>query len=140
MKTRSGFVSNSSSSSFILFGNTFSPLELVNVVEANDPLLLSTIVGDIDEFKQVVDDELEEGRIESFNEAMHQVFGEYLIDTEDYVGENGEVRLGLCADPDYLKEDQVLNGLWTPEEVQGLRDLAARLNMKIRVSGGTWYS
>ena len=125
MKTRSGFVSNSSSSSFILFGNTFSPLELVNVVEANDPLLLST---------------LEEGRIESFNEAMHQVFGEYLIDTEDYVGENGEVRLGLCADPDYLKEDQVLNGLWTPEEVQGLRDLAARFNMKIRVSGGTWYS
>lgn len=140
MKTRSGFVSNSSSSSFILFGNTFSPLELVNVVEANDPLLLSTIVGDIDEFKQVVDDELEEGRIESFNEAMHQVFGEYLIDTEDYVGENGEVRLGLCADPDYLKEDQVLNGLWTPEQVQGLRDLAARFNMKIRVSGGTWYS
>lgn len=141
MKTRSGFVSNSSSSSFILYGNTFEPQELVDVMKAGDEFRLATIVGDIDEYRQRVEDDCEEGSTERLNEVASEIFGKFYVDGDsDYLGENGYVRIGLITDPEYLNRDQVLNGLFSKDDVKELEDMAAQYGIKLRVTGGTWYS
>ena len=140
MKTRQGFVSNSSSSSFILYGASFEKDELEAIVfDKNHELELMVACGitDVEAFREEWDsaDTWDFGDIV----AKIQPLFEGMILDEDF-GENEELRVGLLEDPEYLSVSQVKNGLWEEEDIEKVETMLKRFNRQARVSGGTWYN
>ena len=140
MKTRQGFVSNSSSSSFILYGASFEKSDLEEIVfDKNHELELMVACGitDLEAFREEWDntDTWDFGDIV----AKIQPMFEGMILDEGF-GENEELRVGLLEDPDYLSVSQVKNGLWKEEDIEKVETMLKRFNRQARVSGGTWYN
>lgn len=140
MKTRQGFVSNSSSSSFILYGASFEKRDLEEIVfDKNHELELMVACGitDLEAFREEWDntDTWDFGDIV----AKIQPMFEGMILDEGF-GENEELRVGLLEDPEYLSVSQVKNGLWKEEDIEKVETMLKRFNRQARVSGGTWYN
>ncbi len=140
MKTRQGFVSNSSSSSFILYGASFEKCDLEEIVfDKNHELELMVACGitDLEAFREEWDntDTWDFGDIV----AKIQPMFEGMILDEGF-GENEELRVGLLEDPEYLSVSQVKNGLWKEEDIEKVETMLKRFNRQARVSGGTWYN
>ena len=140
MKTRQGFVSNSSSSSFILYGASFEKSDLEEIVfDKNHELELMVACGitDLEAFREEWDntDTWDFGDIV----AKIQPMFEGMILDEGF-GENEELRVGLLEDPEYLSVSQVKNGLWKEEDIEKVETMLKRFNRQARVSGGTWYN
>lgn len=140
MKTRQGFVSNSSSSSFILYGASFEKSDLEEIVfDKNHELELMVACGitDLEAFREEWDntDTWDFGDIV----AKIQPLFEGMILDEGF-GENEELRVGLLEDPEYLSVSQVKNGLWKEEDIEKVETMLKRFNRQARVSGGTWYN
>lgn len=90
MKTRSDFVSNSSSSSFVLFGSMFEEEELMNKLK-NSPF---------ESVKSVVDEHGEEN--------IYDVLDTLISNYKRYVMDDcGNVLIGMS--PREMKEDETLN-------------------------------
>ncbi len=140
MKTRQGFVSNSSSSSFILYGASFEKSDLEEIVfDKNHELELMVACGitDLEAFREEWDntDTWDFGDIVA---KIQPLFEGMIID--EGFGENEELRVGLLEDPDYLSVSQVKNGLWKEEDIEKVETMLKRFNRQARVSGGTWYN
>ena len=140
MKTRQGFVSNSSSSSFILYGASFEKSDLEEIVfDKNHELELMVACGitDVEAFRE----EWDSADIWDFGDivAKIQPLFEGMIIDEGF-GENEELRVGLLEDPEYLSVSQVKNGLWKEEDIEKVETMLKRFNRQARVSGGTWYN
>ena len=140
MKTRQGFVSNSSSSSFILYGASFEKSDLEEIIfDKNHELELMVACGitDLEAFREEWDntDTWDFGDIF----AKIQPMFEGMILDEGF-GENEELRVGLLEDPEYLSVSQVKNGLWKEEDIEKVETMLKRFNRQARVSGGTWYN
>ena len=139
MKTRQGFVSNSSSSSFILYGASFEKSDLEEIVfDKNHELELMVACGitDLEAFREEWDntDTWDFGDIVA---KIQPLFEGMIID--EGFGENEELRVGLLEDPEYLSVSQVKNGLWKEEDIEKVETMLKRFNRQARVSGGTWY-
>lgn len=140
MKTRQGFVSNSSSSSFILYGASFEKSDLEEIVfDKNHELELMVACGitDLEAFREEWDntDTWDFGDIVA---KIQPLFEGMIID--EGFGENEELRVGLLEDPEYLSVSQVKNGLWKEEDIEKVETMLKRFNRQARVSGGTWYN
>ena len=140
MKTRQGFVSNSSSSSFILYGASFEKSDLEEIVfDKNHELELMVACGitDVEAFREEWDntDTWDFGDIVA---KIQPLFEGMIID--EGFGENEELRVGLLEDPEYLSVSQVKNGLWKEEDIEKVETMLKRFNRQARVSGGTWYN
>ena len=140
MKTRQGFVSNSSSSSFILYGASFEKSDLEEIVfDENHELELMVACGitDLEAFREEWDntDTWDFGDIVA---KIQPLFEGMIID--EGFGENEELRVGLLEDPEYLSVSQVKNGLWKEEDIEKVETMLKRFNRQARVSGGTWYN
>lgn len=140
MKTRQGFVSNSSSSSFILYGASFEKSDLKEIVfDKNHELELMVACGitDLEAFREEWDntDTWDFGDIVA---KIQPLFEGMIID--EGFGENEELRVGLLEDPEYLSVSQVKNGLWKEEDIEKVETMLKRFNRQARVSGGTWYN
>ena len=140
MKTRQGFVSNSSSSSFILYGASFEKSDLEEIVfDKNRELELMVACGitDLEAFREEWDntDTWDFGDIVA---KIQPLFEGMIID--EGFGENEELRVGLLEDPEYLSVSQVKNGLWKEEDIEKVETMLKRFNRQARVSGGTWYN
>ena len=140
MKTRQGFVSNSSSSSFILYGASFEKSDLEEIVfDKNHELELMVACGitDLEAFREEWDntDTWDFGDIVA---KIRPLFEGMIID--EGFGENEELRVGLLEDPEYLSVSQVKNGLWKEEDIEKVETMLKRFNRQARVSGGTWYN
>ena len=140
MKTRQGFVSNSSSSSFILYGASFEKSDLEAIVfDKNHELELMVACGitDVEAFREEWDsaDTWDFGDIVA---KIQPLFEGMIID--EGFGENEELRVGLLEDPEYLSVSQVKNGLWKEEDIEKVETMLKRFNRQARVSGGTWYN
>ena len=140
MKTRQGFVSNSSSSSFILYGASFEKSDLEEIVfDKNHQLELMVACGitDLEAFREEWDntDTWDFGDIVA---KIQPLFEGMIID--EGFGENEELRVGLLEDPEYLSVSQVKNGLWKEEDIEKVETMLKRFNRQARVSGGTWYN
>ena len=138
MKTRQGFVSNSSSSSFILYGASFEKSDLEEIVfDKNHELELMVACGitDLEAFREEWDntDTWDFGDIVA---KIQPLFEGMIID--EGFGENEELRVGLLEDPEYLSVSQVKNGLWKEEDIEKVETMLKRFNRQARVSGGTW--
>lgn len=134
MKTRQGFVSNSSSSSFILYGASFEKDELEAIVfDKNHELELMVACGitDLEAFREEWDntDTWDFGDIV----AKIQPLFEGMILDEGF-GENEELRVGLLEDPEYLSVSQVKNGLWKEEDIEKVETMLKRFNHQARLS------
>ena len=140
MKTRQGFVSNSSSSSFILYGASFEKSDLEEIVfDKNRELELMVACGitDLEAFREEWDntDTWDFGDIVA---KIQPLFEGMIID--EGFGENQELRVGLLEDPEYLSVSQVKNGLWKEEDIEKVETMLKRFNRQARVSAGTWYN
>ena len=140
MKTRQGFVSNSSSSSFILYGASFEKSDLEEIVfDKNHELELMVACGitDLEAFREEWDntDTWDFGDIVA---KIQPLFEGVIID--EGFGENEELRVGLLEDPEYLSVSQVKNGLWKEEDIEKVETMLKRFNRQARVSGGNWYN
>ena len=140
MKTRQGFVSNSSSSSFILYGASFEKSDLEEIVfDKNHELELMVACGitDLEAFREEWDntDTWDFGDIVA---KIQPLFEGMIID--EGFGENEELRVGLLENPEYLSVSQVKNGLWKEEDIEKVETMLKRFNRQARVSGGTWYN
>ena len=140
MKTRQGFVSNSSSSSFILYGASFEKSDLEEIVfDKNHELELMVACGitDLEAFREEWDntDTWDFGDIVA---KIQPLFEGMIID--EGFGENEELRVGLLEDPEYLSVSQVKNGLWKEEDIEKVETMLKRFNRQACVSGGTWYN
>ena len=140
MKTRQGFVSNSSSSSFILYGASFEKSDLEEIVfDKNHELELMVACGitDVEAFREEWDsaDTWDFGDIVA---KIQPLFEGMIID--EGFGENEELRVGLLEDPEYLSVSQVKNGLWKEEDIEKVETMLKRFNRQARVSGGNWYN
>ena len=140
MKTRQGFVSNSSSSSFILYGASFEKSDLEEIVfDKNHELELMVACGitDLEAFREEWDntDTWDFGDIVA---KIQPLFEGMIID--EGFGENEELRVGLLEDPEYLSVSQVKNGLWEEEDIEKVETMLKRFNRQACVSGGTWYN
>ena len=140
MKTRQGFVSNSSSSSFILYGASFEKSDLEEIVfDKNHELELMVACGitDLEAFREEWDntDTWDFGDIVA---KIQPLFEGMIID--EGFGENEELRVGLLEDPEYLSVSQVKNGLWKEEDIEKVETMLKRFNRQAHVSGGTWYN
>ena len=140
MKTRQGFVSNSSSSSFILYGASFEKSDLEEIVfDKNHELELMVACGitDLEAFREEWDntDTWDFGDIVA---KIQPLFEGMIID--EGFGENEELRVGLLEDPEYLSVSQVKNGLWKEEDIEKVETMLKRFNRQAYVSGGTWYN
>ena len=126
MKTRQGFVSNSSSSSFILYGASFEKSDLEEIVfDKNHELELMVACGitDLEAFREEWDntDTWDFGDIVA---KIQPLFEGMIID--EGFGENEELRVGLLEDPEYLSVSQVKNGLWKEEDIEKVETMLKR--------------
>ena len=138
MKTRSGFVSNSSSSSFILYGTIVDSSEFMDMVFADaNHFELMTMCGitDIDEFKEEFEIAIDNYDTAGPLSKLQPLFNNLIAD--DYFADD-RIRIGLVEDPEYLKEAQVKNGLWSKEQFDDVDEVMKRFNLKASVDGGTW--
>lgn len=135
MKQRTGFVSNSSSSSFILYGRDMHTPELVQVL----------LEKDADGFKQLTGCEDQQAGEDKFDEdwdgeiagVFHKLFPEVAID--DYPGEDGNYMVGLQTNPEYLSLNQIVSGIWTQEQIDIIDKFFEGTSFEPSVDGGTKY-
>lgn len=122
MKIRLGFVSNSSSSSFIVCGLNF---------ETREKLL---------EAYQLVRDDLTEEEIEGIlGEAGRWELPDFPgleLMSDEY---DDDIQVGVVTDPTCLDVDECVNGFVGEEQYELLKGLADQLGMQIMTTGGTEY-
>ncbi len=149
MKTRQGFVSNSSSSSFILYGRTLETEELVEVMfTMNEEAVLSRFDVDITEHNNKRQEALDEAIAnahhaydlgEDFENMMPDEY-KAIIHVDWYCSEEGCYRIGLLADPESLSRDQVINGIFKKEHMVSVEAFFKENKIGTPgVAGGTWY-
>lgn len=141
MRTRQGFVSNSSSSSFLLYGWTMEqPEALAYLWEAEDDFL--------DHLKRHYNlrDKSEEYIKELMEKPAEEIFETLGWDTwallEPFTALQGEewVYFGKnLGDPEYMNVQQLMEPLLTLEEKQAVDDAAAIAGKQASVHGGTEY-
>ncbi len=136
MKVRSGFVSNSSSSSFILYGREMETEEVIDLLvkNAEDKFIEAANATDVDGARAFFENQ--------WGDELSSVFADVYpgIEIDDYPSEDGSYCVGLTADPEYLSKDQVLNGVFSKEQVQKVDEFFDEINMKTGVDGGIRYS
>ena len=122
MKIRLGFVSNSSSSSFIVCGLNF---------ETREKLL---------EAYKLVRDDLTEQDIENIlgEEGPYGLpdFPGLELRSDEW---DDDIQLGVVTDPTCLDVDDCLNGFVGKDQYELLKGLADQLGMQIMTHGGTEY-
>lgn len=125
MKTRVGFVSNSSSSSFVLYGCTMQLNEAVEKIVDTFPEIL-------------IGRSLPDGTYETPNEIVNYL-KELGIEIDYYTSEEGEVRIGVMANPECLSVEQLRNGVFTEEQMEKVDKLFKELGIDPYSEGGEWY-
>lgn len=122
MKIRLGFVSNSSSSSFIVCGLNF---------ETREKLL---------EAYKLVRDDLTEQEIEDIlgEEGPYGLpnFPGLEFQSDEY---DNDIQLGVVTDPTCLDVEECLHGFVSSEQYELLKLLSDKLDMPIMTHGGTEY-
>lgn len=139
MKTRQGFVSNSSSSSFILYGASFNKEDLEEIVFSKNhemELMVACGVTDVEAFREEWNS-TEPWDFEEIVAKIQPMFENMIID--DRFGENEELRVGLVDDPEYLSKEQVINGLWPKDQIEKVDSVLSRFGVLSSVNGGVWY-
>jgi hypothetical protein len=127
-KFRSGFVSNSSSSSFIVYGTTLSHEEICQLVTKHVPE--SEAIKEYGSWEKFIE-ELDGDTAWTLDHVTFPLEAYYVEDEGTYYG--------LYADPESLSSKQVKDGLWSKAEFAEVDDLLKEVGKEANVHTGTTY-
>jgi hypothetical protein len=140
MKSRTGFVSNSSSSSFILYGANFHGDE--DVVDAIGKLLTEEQTQEaLSKSRDWGNDKQPYESIKLWLEddcyEVTESVNKYLPDGINIECDEGEWSIGSDQDPEYISMEQARNGFWTKEQMETVDKLLESIGKTASVFGGT---